>query len=78
MQVLTTLIVLAEILAAEGTTTSPPTPAPAATPNTVSPRGNPSATTTTTPPPVSGETPTVEPHEGHSTSGEHVGKPNWR
>jgi len=76
MHALTTLIVLAQVLAAEGITTPPSTPAPVATPNTVTtPKDNPPATTTPSPP-LSGQTPTVEPHEGHSTSGEHVGKPD--
>jgi hypothetical protein len=75
MHALTTLIVLAQVLAAEGTAVPPSTPAPVATPNTVTPKDNPPATITPSPP-VSSQTPTVEPREGHSTSGEHVGKPN--
>jgi hypothetical protein len=75
MHTLTTLIVLAQVLAAEGTTTPPSTPAPVTTPNTVTPKDSPPATITPSSP-VSGQTPTVEPHEGHSTSGEHVGKPD--
>ncbi len=75
MHTLATLIVLAQMLAAEVISNPPSTPVPVVTPNTVTPKDNPPATITPSPP-VRGQTPTVEPHVGHSTSGEHVGKPD--